>query len=251
VVDSCDPAEAAADTVRLPNPPILLRQTDWAMLDHAYGSAADVPRALARLTDDEPEVRARALRYLERVNHQNTIYSATAPVAVYIAGILSDPRTVPAVDANFSARPDTYRSLRAILLDWLGAMADDVSEEVERIAAKHGFALAELPEIIALRVARPAILAAVCQYLNDQDVDVRRSAIVAAAQLLDAPELASHRSALRAPLRQVLATSPDRYHRAHARRILVAWGDPEVPADPASSSQTRSTAQRWDPDPPF
>jgi hypothetical protein len=110
VADSSESAQPAADTARLPGPRVLLRQTDWSMLDHAYGGADDIPRALTQLTDDDPEVRATALRHLERVNHQNTIYSATAPVAVYIAGVLGDPRTVPAVNANFAALPSIYRS---------------------------------------------------------------------------------------------------------------------------------------------
>jgi hypothetical protein len=255
VADSFEAVQAEALSARLPSLRTLLRQTNWSMLGHAYGSAEDVPRALTQLTDDAPDVRAAALRYLERVNHQNTIYSATAPAAVYIAGILSDPRTIPAINANFSALPTTYRSLRAMLLDWLGAMADDVSAQVERVAAKHGFALAERPEVIALRAARPAIFDAVRRYLNHQDDDVRRSAIVAAGQVLDAPELVSHRPALLPPLREVLANDPDRCHRACAKRILLGWGeDPAAVAElagPAISSQTRSTVERWDPTPPF
>lgn len=253
VADSYEAAHAATVNARSPDPQTLLRQIDWSMLDHAYGSAEDVPQALTQLTDDDPDVRAEALRYLERVNHQNTIYSATAPAAVYIAGILNDPRTVPAINANFSALPTTYRSLRAMLLDWLGAMADDVSTEIEQITAKHGFALAELPEIIALRAVRPAIFLAVRHYLHDPDDQVRRSAIIAAAHLLDAPEPASHCPALQPGLREVLANDPDRSHRAHAKRILLGWGDDPAAlaelAGPATSSP--STAVEWDPNPPF
>jgi HEAT repeat protein len=243
------------DRAVLPDPQTLLRLTDWATLGHATGRAEDLPRALTRLTDEDPEVRAQALRYLERVNHQNTIYSATTPAALYLAGILTDPWTVPAINANYPTWRTEYRCLRAVLLDWLGDMAGDASDETVRLAAAHGVALAHMPGIIALRAARPSMFAAISQFLSDEDADVRRSAVVAAGQVADAHELAGHRSELLTPLRDVLANDPDRYHRARAERILLTWVEgPAALAETASSPpdlERRHTADPGDPTSPF
>ncbi|MFI2211889.1 hypothetical protein [Streptomyces sp. NPDC020141] len=39
-------------------------------------------------------MRSRALGHLHyKVNHQQTLYTATAPAVLYVAGILPDPRT--------------------------------------------------------------------------------------------------------------------------------------------------------------
>jgi hypothetical protein len=173
-------------TALLPDPQLLLRSTDWAAL-------------------------------------QNTIYSATAPAALYLAGILNDPRTVPAINARYPTWRTEYRCLRAVLLDWLGDMAGDVSDETERIATRQGFSLASVPEVTALRAARPALFAAISPFLSDKDTDVRRSATVAAGQVADAPELAAHRPELVVPLGDVLANDHDRYRRGRAQRILLTW----------------------------
>jgi hypothetical protein len=81
------------------------------------GCADDIPLALSDLTEEDPGVRATALRYLERINHQNSIYSVTAPAALYLAGILSNPRTVPAVNVRYPTWRTEYRCLRAVLLE--------------------------------------------------------------------------------------------------------------------------------------
>jgi hypothetical protein len=110
------------------------------LINHARSlSPTRLDLALAQLTNEDPEVSARALHHLERVNHQNTIYSVTAPVALYLAGILSDPRTATTINARYPTWRTQYRCLRAVLLDWLGDMAADVSDETNRLAAEHGF----------------------------------------------------------------------------------------------------------------
>ncbi|GAA0905473.1 hypothetical protein Vau01_098920 [Virgisporangium aurantiacum] len=53
---------------------------------------------------------------------------------------------------------------------------------------------------------------------------------------------------------EVLANDPDRGHHAHAKRILGRDEDPAALAElagPAISAETRSTAEGWDPSPPF
>jgi hypothetical protein len=153
-----------------------------------------------------------------------TIYSATTPAALYMAAILDDPWTALAIAARYPTWRTEYRSLRAVLLDWLGDMAHDVGDETARLARDHGFLMDEEPHVIALRAARPTIFNAVVPFMNHNDLEVRRSALIAAAQLLDDPELVSHRAALVEPLKDLLMKSPNKYHRVRARHTLIAWG---------------------------
>ncbi|MGW0809203.1 hypothetical protein [Nonomuraea sp. NPDC002799] len=63
-----------------------MRRTDWASLEHALGPAGDTPGALADLLTGTPEAQAEAVGHLnDPVHHQNTLYSATAPAALYVA----------------------------------------------------------------------------------------------------------------------------------------------------------------------
>ncbi|WP_406433154.1 hypothetical protein [Streptomyces sp. NBC_01589] len=73
----------------------MIEGTDWAALEHDYGAAQDTPLRLLQLLDEDPEVQAGALGLLDvSVLHQESLYSATAPAALYIAAVLSDSRTL-------------------------------------------------------------------------------------------------------------------------------------------------------------
>jgi hypothetical protein len=56
------------------------------------------------------------------VLHQDSLCSATAPAALFVAAALNDPRTLAHED--YSTWDDRPRPLRAALLDWLGRIAD-------------------------------------------------------------------------------------------------------------------------------
>lgn len=76
----------------LPPYQVVLAETDWESLQTAFGNGEDLPRVLTRLLEPDPKVQVTALSELgELVGHQNTIYEATAPVAMYVAGILTHP----------------------------------------------------------------------------------------------------------------------------------------------------------------
>lgn len=117
------------NSVVLPEPATVLADTNWAALEHAYGTAEDTPAQLVALLDAGQGVRSRALDHLDHaVLHQCTLYSATAPAALYVAGILTDPRTAVPVGATPRAIPGP---LRAELLDWLDSAANEVTDEAE------------------------------------------------------------------------------------------------------------------------
>ncbi|MFC4069981.1 hypothetical protein [Actinoplanes subglobosus] len=223
MVNSPDKPAPTDSHVEPPDPVAVLRKTQWAALKHARGRADAVVTLLRHLIDDDPDVRTAALEVLELVTHQNSIYSVTAPVALYVAGILSDPRTVPVIKAYPTWRGGSG-CLRVILLDFLGGVAEDVGDETVGAAASAGYRMEDDPAVTAVWAARPAMFASVSRYLGDSDAQVRNSAVVAAGHLLDAPELLGHRSALRAPLRDASVTSRDFYQRARAEHTLQSWG---------------------------
>jgi hypothetical protein len=66
----------------------------WAELEHAYGSAVDVPRLIRALGSAEAEVRnAARLGLYGNVFHQGTRYQASAPAARFLLELLADPAT--------------------------------------------------------------------------------------------------------------------------------------------------------------
>jgi hypothetical protein len=245
-----------AETGPLPDPDALLHDTDWAACLHALGPAEDTPAALIQLLDEDTAVRAKALRHLEQtVHHQNTIYSSTVPVALYVAAILADPRTATAgVYRRHDMRwANVCRPLRAVLLDWLGEIALDVGDHSVSIMERAGFPLAEYPEMVELRARRPAIFHAVQAFLNDPDPAVRDAGVVAAALLVDSdPELIGHR-ALLAPALSALVNSGEPIYSVCAVDRLTAWGEPTPPnaawGEPASHYAAWPSGQ--DTDPPF
>lgn len=211
----------------LPDPHALLRATDWASLQHAYGPAEDTPSTLTKLLDDEPDVRADALRHLfTTVYHQNSIYPATVPTTVYLAALLSEPRAATVlVDERFRYRTIPPRPLRLVLLNRLGGIADDVSAAAVAQLERLGFSLDDYPEMVGLRAQRPAILQAVTAFLCDPDPATRHAAVIAAALLVDDP--ARIRQADLLPLLQTaLAETSDDQHRERVSDILDAYVTP-------------------------
>jgi tetratricopeptide (TPR) repeat protein len=67
---------------------------DWANLDHAYGSAADVPELLRLVLADNQELREEGFEALfSNIWHQGTVYEASAYAVPFLLRMLADPRT--------------------------------------------------------------------------------------------------------------------------------------------------------------
>lgn len=80
----------------LPPYQVVLAEMDGDSLQTAFGSGEDLPGVLARLLEPDPTVQVSAPSELgEPVGHQSTIYEATAPVAMYVAGPASSPTRRP------------------------------------------------------------------------------------------------------------------------------------------------------------
>ena len=66
----------------------------WAELEHAYGSAEDVPGLLRELLDRDPAVRSKTIWTLYgNVFHQGTRYPATAYVVPFLIELCESPET--------------------------------------------------------------------------------------------------------------------------------------------------------------
>jgi hypothetical protein len=207
----------------LPDPQETLTRTDWAGLNHAYGPAADAPGMLVALLDSNQAVRTKALGNLHGVlHHQNTIYEATAPTALYVAAILPDPRTTRMVEKN---RRDFPGNMRAELLAWIASVANEVTDVADAIRRRLGFSLDDYPPAVAIRRIRPLLFAAAFMYADDDDRHVCETAIAACIPLLDDPLLTHHRATLTPLVRQVLGTSELWQHRERAIDALDAWGE--------------------------
>ncbi|GAA1452839.1 hypothetical protein [Nocardiopsis tropica] len=104
--------------------PDVLRDTDWTRTFHAYGSAADAPDHLAPLLTGDPGGSERALGYLySAVLHQGTVYSATVPAALFVAGILDRPALAAPATTPFTASGESA-PLRQLLLGFLASAAE-------------------------------------------------------------------------------------------------------------------------------
>ncbi|MFE9854860.1 hypothetical protein [Streptomyces sp. NPDC005780] len=208
----------------LPPFQVVLSETDWGSLETPFGNGEDLPEVLARLLMPDPKAQVNALSELgEMVGHQNTIYEATAPVAMYVAGILTHP-------AATTPRPYRNVPIRAALLNWLVSTANDASDEIVGRTEQYspGF-LAPGTIVASFRDLRPMLYQAVSPFLRDSHEGVREAAVIAALILAEHPTLAEHRDHLAVHARAILDTSGDNPNRRVARKALEAWGH-DVPA---------------------
>jgi HEAT repeat protein len=71
-----------------------LDAVDWAALEHAYGSAADVPELIRSLRSPDATIRKAAMWNLYgNVFHQGSRYEASAHAAAFLLELLADPAT--------------------------------------------------------------------------------------------------------------------------------------------------------------
>ncbi|MCW8101736.1 hypothetical protein [Streptomyces tauricus] len=256
-VQSNEPVRA-----ELPHYQEILDNTDWASLETPSGTGELLPTALVRLLHADPRVRATAVvDALRVVTHQNTIYEATVPVALYVATVLNHPATVAGGFEQDADQPPHYLT-RVALLDWLSSTAYDADDECVAIGERSSGSafLDECPDMRAFRGLRPSFYSAVHPLLEHDDADVRAAALVAALPLAEHPALAQHRSELVDHARRLLNTSTDRYKRDRVLEALTAWGHDISGLENADDVavrelRARRIAERWtggcSEDPPF
>ncbi|TQM62888.1 hypothetical protein [Humibacillus xanthopallidus] len=80
--------DGPGDPVRLPT----VDAVDWAKLEHAYGSADDVPQMLAGLAANDDQWGGHLDDLVGSVTHQGSSYSSTAPALRVVAGLALAPQ---------------------------------------------------------------------------------------------------------------------------------------------------------------
>lgn len=69
-----------------------LDEIDWASMNHAYGSAEDVPQLIRDLADEDEETRNDAFfTAYGNIFHQGSRYEATAPAVPFLLEVLEQP----------------------------------------------------------------------------------------------------------------------------------------------------------------
>ncbi|MBV1947224.1 HEAT repeat domain-containing protein [Streptomyces sp. BV129] len=216
----------------------VLSGTDWESLQHAYGSGEDIPISLCSLVDEDPEVRSGALAALDMsVLHQGSLYTVTAPAALFVAAILDHPVGLAEHEGHFPWDDGPPRSLRAALLAWLGQVAESAAYGEDPVRdrtdwqwepwhdeGRHEHDPDELAALHACREIRPALYDAVEPFLSSPDTHVREVALGAAVPLLSTPELADRVPRAAKLLRAQLGPAAGRRERASVARALGSWG---------------------------
>ncbi|MGW4539673.1 hypothetical protein ACWEOP_17605 [Streptomyces chartreusis] len=105
----------------------------WGDVEHAYGSAEDVPAVLRALADDDPETAGAALHELYgNIWHQGTVYAATVEAVPFLARLAAAG----------------YRSADVLVL--LGSIAESEDEYGVPRGACRAAVAAQLPLVLPL-----------------------------------------------------------------------------------------------------
>ncbi|MBC6469681.1 hypothetical protein [Actinomadura alba] len=216
----------------------VLVKTDWSRLSHAYGPAIDTPGHLRRLVGDDEDGWSEAIGHLfGSVTHQSSIYPATAPVALVVAGLLPDPRLARLVPSKWR-EPEP---IRAHLLGFLSAVAEGTEPDRTEDQLWDAYcgprdadpddpwSSSSDPEsgrmdfqaILDCRTIAPALLQPVLGCLRDDDVVVRVAAADTAAALIQVPTLTSRRAEIIEKLEWIVRVADDYYERA---KVLLELG---------------------------
>ncbi|MBL7258950.1 hypothetical protein [Paractinoplanes lichenicola] len=144
-----------------------LDDIDWESLEHAYGSAGEVPRWIRGLVDPDPAIRETSLDAMYgAVHHQGDIYDSTVAAVPFLIEALTTPG-LPGRDAIAQLLADV-----ADVAEWPdeAELDDEGTIEMRRQAVRaHALAVAAAPALTALaddpdpavRAAAPKLLVAI------------------------------------------------------------------------------------------
>ncbi|GAB2959047.1 hypothetical protein ACFMQL_11355 [Nonomuraea fastidiosa] len=210
---------------------------DWSRLSHAYGRAVDTRGHLMRLRKNDEAGWVEAIEHLfESVVHQSSIYSATAPAALVVAGLLEDPR----FDRPISIFGWSTEPVRAHLLGFLHAVAEGT--EPDRTESELWQAYCTICDrdtsggedkeldtedydaIIHCRVVAPVLVDPVLRCVSHKELQTRVQAADAAAMLCQVPTVANRRTEIITLLESRARDADTYYERAKALFALDRLG---------------------------
>lgn len=152
-------------------PPAGLDDIDWAGLDHAYGSAEDVPDLLRALSSADEDERQAALGELfTNIFHQGNRYGASAAAVPFLLALASDPGAPERVWPLYLAAALAIGYDEAHLPSGVDITA--WREEAARLRETDRAAGAELNAYDAVRTGLPTVRT----LLGDDDAGVRAAA---------------------------------------------------------------------------
>lgn len=140
-----------------------LHDIGWSSMDHAYGSAEEVPGLLLALRSSDAEERREALsRFYGAVHHQGTVYACTTASLPFLFELAEDVAT-----------PD-----RADVVELLVSIG---SHALDRCDGRYGGSEAEVEAVAAMRGRAETLIG----FAHDPDVRVRRAAIPGLGLFID------------------------------------------------------------------
>ncbi|WP_020474742.1 HEAT repeat domain-containing protein [Zavarzinella formosa] len=213
---------------------LALEKTDWSRLHHAYGRATDTPGHLRALLDGDDDARKAALSHLNgAIMHQGTPWTATEPVALVVAGLLSDERTEPVrshllsflvsvAQAPEQRSPWSMEELERLANQNLDSLIDSEDEEAiyeDEEEATNAFYAKSL--LGCVRVA-PILMEVMLEELADPSPRLRACAAMGAVTLAKTESLRAHAGAIGERLTALARSATDTDERsAH----VLAMGD--------------------------
>jgi hypothetical protein len=147
---------------------LVLDSPRWSELDHAYGSASDIP-ALLRALEELPHARGESEPWFSlwsALAHQGDVYSASFAAVPHVVRVLSTaPDRADAVYFDFPAWVEICRQRNGVSIPF-------------DLKAAYFEALGQLPTLVARAATR------------DWDADFLRSALAAIAAVKGPPDVA-------------------------------------------------------------
>ncbi|QKW32858.1 HEAT repeat domain-containing protein [Actinomadura sp. NAK00032] len=146
-----------------------LHDIDWSSMEHAYGSAEEVPGLLLALRSPDAEEREKALsRFYGAVHHQGDVYPCTTASLPFLFELADDVTTPGRADV-------------------VGLLVSIGSQALDHCDGPYGGSEAQLAAVAAMRGRIETLIG----FSRDPNVRVRRAAIPALGLFMDDVDRAS------------------------------------------------------------
>ncbi|MDB6173171.1 MAG: hypothetical protein JWL59_2482 [Chthoniobacteraceae bacterium] len=216
----------------MPNGLEALEITEWSRLQHAYGHATDTPKHLRALLEKDAEARKEAIFHLwSAVIHQGTPWTATAPTAAVVAGLLSDERIDRGDRANLlsflvsvaevAAQPDPAEELVLQAVVDIGSLPGADNEEAIYQSDEEMDACYARAILGCIQVA-PLLLRTMLRELDDSNAAVRMRAAMGAVVLMRVNSLGNRTGEIKSRL---LSMAQATHNNDERGALLLSMGE--------------------------